>query len=414
MSITHRSPTCQHGCGCEIRNLVHHAEQAPPHDAELLDNGEMQVLLRAVREVAEIVGHNRERLGRGRTKVIAAHSDSEQAVRALARFESANTLPAARSAHEAVEARHHEDGAHDRRRRDAWIRMLRWPMVLALGAFDAWFFKQVFQDLTVDGESPSRAEQVVSFLPGVALAVAMLLAGHVIASPLHRLRDALRERLRDRPGMAVLTGFLLPVLYLLSVLITVGMWAVLRVGDAAKEADATIAQRYPAGSVAVLMLVLALTAMAMKVVAHNPYADSAVEARRRLRRADRRYARLARRVEVKLCAHEQVCSDLQAVCDELAAQVRLESMRVWESAILRARMLHGQAGHLPPALEPGAVTAQAAAASALLFRGVAEPGPELGPLVEARRVLAEYSPTELKERWERLVARLEERPAVRG
>ncbi|MEU0937068.1 hypothetical protein [Embleya sp. NPDC005971] len=414
MSITHRSPTCQHGCGCEIRNLVQHAEQAPPHDAELLDNGEMQVLLRAVREVAEIVGHNRERLARGRTKVIEAHAAGEQAVRALARFESANTLAAARSAQAAVEARHRADGAHDRRRRDAWIQILRWPMVLALGAFDAWFFRQVFQDLTVDGESPSRAEQVVSFLPGVALAVAMLLAGHVMASPLHRWRDALRERFKDRPGMAILAGFPLPLLYLASVMITVAMWAVLRVGDAAQEADATIAQRYPAGSVAVLMLVLALTAMAMKVVAHNPYADSATEARRRLWRATRSYRRLACRVEDKLCAHDKECSDLQAMCDELAAQVRLESMRVWEGAILRARMLHGRAGHLPPALEPGGVTAQAAAASALLFRGVAEPGPELGPLVEARRVLAEYSPTGLKERQERLVARLDERPEASG
>lgn len=414
MSITHRAPTCQHGCGCEIRNLVHHAEQAPEHDADLLDNGEMQVLLRAVREVAEVVGHNRERLAKSRARVIAAHSETEQAVQGLARFESSDTLAAARIAQQVVEDRHRADGAHDRRRRDAWIQVLRWPMLVALAAFDAWFFKQVFQYLTVDSQSPSGAEQFVSFLPGVVLAVAMLLSGHVIAPPLHRWRDALRERLKDRPGKAVLAGFLLPTLYLATVLFTVGMWAMLRVQSVSQGSEATTEERYPASSVAVLMLVLALTAVAMKVVAHNPYADSATEARRRLRRATRDYTRRMRITDAKLREHDVTWSDLQALCDELSAQVRLESMRVWEGAILRARMLHGRAGHLPPALDSGEVTAQAAAASALLFRGVPEPGPELGPLVEARRVLAVYSSVALRERRDLLVTKIDERPALRG
>jgi hypothetical protein len=409
MSQNHRGIPCHHGCGCDIRHLVKSAERGPERDPEHLDNGEMRMLLRAAREVAQLVGHNREQLAAVRARTIDAHARTEEAIQSLARFEAAASLRTTRAAHEAVEHRHAEDGAHDRRRREMWIRVLRWPVIAAMALFDAWYFMRVFQYLTTSEEAVSPAERTVSFLPGVVLALALMLSGHAIAAPLHRIREWLHVLRDRRPALSLLGSLTLPVLYLAAVLSTVTVWAVLRARDTGMEE--VEGARYAPGWVAVLMLVLAITAVAMKVVAHNPYADSAAEARRGLLRARLTYAWLVRRVGNALREHERAWSDLCAVRDELASQVRLESMRVWEAAILAARMSHGQAGHLPPApaVSPGGAEAQAPTAAwvAPLFSGVVEPPPELGPLVEAHRIAVTFAPAELRARRTELISRID-------
>ncbi|GAA1014434.1 hypothetical protein ACFQWA_11910 [Streptomyces thermogriseus] len=266
---------------------------------------------------------------------------------------------------------------------------------------------RAFQYLTTSQEEISLIEQTVSFLPGVVLALALMLSGHAIAAPLHRARERMRALRERRPNLALLGSLVLPFLYLIGVLFTVTVWAVLRARDT--EPEAVEGMRYAPGWVAVLMLVLAITAVAMKVVAHNPYADSAAEARRALLRARLTYAWLVWRCGSALRKHERAWSDLCALRDELASQVRLESMRVWEAAILTARMYHGQAGNRPPA--PAAVPldeaeAQMAARVAPLFTGVAEPPPELGPLVDANRIAVTCAPTDLRTRRNELISRI--------
>ncbi|MEU7048754.1 hypothetical protein J3S85_10245 [Streptomyces lavenduligriseus] len=409
MSQNHRGIPCHHGCGCDIRHLVKSAEHGPERDPEHLDNGEMRMLLRAAREVAELVGHNREQLAAARARTIDAHARTEEAIQSLARFEAAASLRKSRAAQEAVESRHAEDGAHDRRRREMWIRVLRWPVITAMALFDAWYFMRVFQYLTISSEEVSAVEQTLSFLPGVVLALALMLSGHAIAAPLYRVREWVHAHRAGRPFLSLLGSLTLPVLYLGAVLSTVTVWAVLRARDTGTEE--VEGARYAPGSVAVLMLVLAITAVAMKVIAHNPYADSAAEARRGLLRARLTYAWLVRRVGDALREHERAWSDLCAVRDELASQVRLESMRVWEAAILTARMVHGQAGHLPPApaVSAGGTEAQAPTAAwvAPLFSGVIEPPPELGPLVEAHRIAVTCAPAELRARRTELISRID-------
>ncbi|MEU1788263.1 hypothetical protein ABZ553_20795 [Streptomyces sparsogenes] len=387
------------------------AEQGPEHEPEHLDNGEMRMLLRAAREVAEIVGHNREQLAAARARTIGTHARTEEALQALARFEATATLRRARLTQEEVEARHTGDGAHDRRRRETWIRVLRWPVIGAMAVFDAWYFMQVFQYLTTSEEAVSPAEQTVSLLPGVVLALALMLSGHTIAAPLHRFREHLRSRGERRPLLALFWSSALPVLYLLAVMLTVAVWAYLRARDTMTGDGEPVGERYAPGWVAMLMLVLAFTAVAMKVVAHNPYADSADEARRGLLRARLTYAWLVRSAGRALREHERAWSDLCAQRDELASHVRLESMRVWEAAILTARMVHGQAGHLPPtpAELPGGTESPppTAAWMAPLFSGVVEPPPELGPLVEAHRVALTCAPADLRALRDELVSRMD-------
>ncbi|MFJ1913460.1 hypothetical protein ACIOGX_16250 [Streptomyces sp. NPDC088147] len=409
MSQNHRGIPCHHGCGCDIRHLVKSAEEGPERDPEHLDNGEMRMLLRAARDVAELVSHNRGQLAAARARAIGAHARTEEAVQSLARFEAAASLRTTRAAQEAVETRHAADGAEDRRRREMWIRLLRWPVVAAMAVFDAWYFMRVFQYLTTSEEAVSLIEQSVSFLPGVILALALMLSGHAIAAPLHRVREQLRALRERRPVLSLLGSLSLPALYLASVLLTVTVWAVLRARDtgAGEEVEGA---RYAPGWVAVLMLVLAITAVAMKVVAHNPYADSAAEARRGLLRARMAYAWQVRRAGEALREHERAWSDLCALRDELASHVRLENMRAWEAAILTARMLHGQAGHLPPApaaLRSGAESqAPTAVWMAPLFADVVEPPPELGPLVEAHRIAVTCAPAELRSRRDELISRI--------
>ncbi|MFD5033129.1 hypothetical protein ACFWM0_22320 [Streptomyces sp. NPDC058405] len=371
----------------------------------------MRMLLRAAREVAELVGHNREQLAAARARTIGAHARTEEAIQALARFEAMASLRTARTAQEVVEARHVEDGAHDRRRRELWIRVLRWPVIAAMAVFDAWYFMQVFQYLTVSDAAVSLVERTVSFLPGVVLALGLMLSGHTIAAPLHRVREQLHAMRERRPVLALLGSLGPPALYLVAVLTTVAVWALLRARDTAVGDGDIEGARFAPGWVALLMLVLAITAVAMKVVAYNPYADSAAEARRSLLRARMTYALLVRRMGAALHKHERAWSDLCALRDELASHVRLESMRVWEAAILTARMLHGQAGHLPPspAALPGRTEAQVPTVAWMepLFSGVVEPPPELGPLVEAHRITVTCAPAELRDRRTELISRID-------
>ncbi|MGW7428744.1 hypothetical protein ACWGIN_04260 [Streptomyces sp. NPDC054861] len=411
MTENHRGVPCHHGCGCDIRHLVKSAEQGPERTPENLDNGEMRMLLRAAREVAEIVGHNREQLAAARSRTIGTHARAEETLHALARFEATASLRAARAAHDAVEKRHAGDGARDRRRRDLWIRALRWPVIAAMAVFDAWYFMRVFQYLTSSSEAVSVIERTVSFLPGVVLALALMLSGHVIAAPLHGIREWLHELSGRRPLWALAGSLVLPVLYLLSVLFVVTVWALMRARETGVGEGDIEGARYAPGWVAALMLVLALTAVAMKVVAHNPYADSAAEARRGFLEERTAYGLLVRGAGEALRDHEEAWSDLCAARDELASHVRLESMRVWEAAILSARMLHGQAGHLPPtpASLPAGASAEpsAAALTEPLFSGVVEPPPELGPLIEAHRITLDYSPQELRRQRDELIGRID-------
>ncbi|MEV3870686.1 hypothetical protein [Streptomyces sp. NPDC049906] len=410
MPLNHRGSPCHHGCGCDVRDLVSSAEQNPERDPERLDNGEMRMLLRAAREVAELVGRNRDQLAGARARTIGTHAKAELAVQSLARFEASASLRTARAAQEEVTARHADDGAYDRRRRELWIRVLRWPVIVAMALFDAWYFMQVFRYLTSSEEAVSPVDHIVSFLPGAVLALALMLSGHAVAAPLYRLRERLRALREHRFGLALSVSALAPVLYLGAVLTTVAVWALLRARDTGMDASEVEGARYEPGWVALLMLVLALTAVAIKVIAHNPYADSAAEARRGLLRSRLAYAVLVRRVGEALRDHERAWSDLCALRDELASHVRLESMRVWEAAILTARMVHGQAGNLPPepqALSTGSNAHGPVGVPAPLFSGVVEPPPELGPLIEAHRIAEACSPQGLRAHRDELISRLD-------
>jgi hypothetical protein len=107
----------------------------------------------------------------------------------------------------------------------------------------------VFQYLTTSEGAVSLAEQTISFLPGVVRALPLMLSGHAIAAPLHRIREwlhALRDR---RPGLSLLGSLALPVLYLAAVLSTVAVWAVLRARDMTREPRRyTVPATRPAGS----------------------------------------------------------------------------------------------------------------------------------------------------------------------
>ncbi|MFF8955081.1 hypothetical protein [Streptomyces sp. NPDC014894] len=411
MSLNHRGALCHHGCGCDVRDLVNSSEHSPERDPEHLDNGEMRMLLRAAREVAELVGRNRDQLSDARVRTIGTHARAEQAVQSLARFEATASLRTTRAAQEKVEARHAEDGAYDRRRRELWIRVLRWPVIIAMALFDAWYFMQVFRYLTSSEETVSPIDQIVSFLPGAVLALALVLSGHAVAAPLYRLRERLHALRERRFGVALCVSLVVPALYLGAVLITVAVWALLRARDTGLDTSEIEGSRYEPGWVALLMLVLALTAVAIKVIAHNPYADSAAEARRAALRSRMAYAVLVRRAGDALRDHERSWSDLCALRDELSSHVRLESMRVWEAAILTARMVHGQAGHLPPEPQalPGTTDAHGPVGvwPAPLFSGVVEPPPELGPLIEAHRIAEVCAPDELRAHRADLISRLD-------
>ncbi|HEX2132694.1 MAG TPA: hypothetical protein VHH15_14150 [Actinophytocola sp.] len=303
--------------------------------------------------------------------------------------------------------RHRSDGAEDRRVRPAWAKWALWLAVPAAGLYDTAFFAVVFLTLVDVEPSPTNPVFYVALLPGVMVTVALLVAGHWLGEALFRSREraerSLIRKRRRRPHRQRERDDLpwarwwLPTGFGLLVLGTLALWAVLRARDSQTGAVST-----PTDAVTLLLLLFSVTAIAVKAIYHNPHADSARGADRRLAAAGATGDTLATDAGVAVAAFAAANERLRGLLAELTAQGSRHLDQAWEH-ILRRRHEHGRAGPHAPVFEPGRRRP--------LFGALAEPPLWTEPIEDGRQLLRDDEVTAARERLEHLRAELVEQCA---
>lgn len=386
-------------CADTTRKDVKHS----PYDRLQLSNKEAAELVDAKTAADNEVAAARPAIDSAVRAVLDHEHESRNALRKLAAFVHGEDTARGRDAVQRVRARHEHDGAEDRRRRPKWARWALWLAVPAAGLYDTAFFATVFLRLVDAAPDPASFEFYIAILPGVMITVALLAAGHWLATALvrarahtertperipflHRLRCRItrreptpRKRQRDDLPWP---SWLLPAVFALLVLGTLTLWAYNRAVSAGGEV------RNVPIAVALLLLMFSITAMAVKTVHYNPFADAAQEAERELRAAIENGDKVAAEASAAVAAFETTNRGLRGLLDTLSARAVGRLDAAW-TAILRERHQHGLAGTIaPPFAEHDAHGAHDGTdARHPLFDRMPEPAVWLAPVHEGRTML---------------------------
>jgi hypothetical protein len=309
-------------------------------------------------------------------------------------------------------------------RRPAWLRIIRWPVILLVGLFDVWYFTQVFQFITSQAGDAANGgpsalgqltEDVVSGVPGLMIAVMLALSAVLLLIPLRAWQQwVFRDRARDdawpirsqavarrylREGVRRfmrVVWWLLPIGFAAAVLMVVAVWSALRAEYSSRPPEAG----YPLGSVVLLLMTQALGAIVLKIAADDPPAERASTANRRLFWLKAEFRLRMGLADRRIMAYESAWSDLRTVRDDLLGLLRVKTMAAWEAFILRTRALHQQAGYAAP--QPAmALAEQNGTAHGIQvpeFENIAQPRPELGPLIEICRLIENDPPAKVLNR----------------
>ena len=407
-------PHCPQGCVCGLRDMVSSAREAGPRQPTEVDNTEMRALFAAVQSGLETIRADRR-------LAVRRHAAQRRYGRARGCLDAIE----ARLGESVVQAAAEEAGQKAREatqgsRRPAWLRAIRWPVILLVGLFDVWYFTQVFQYLTSQtgdaanggpGAFSQLTEDVVSSVPGLMIAVMLALSAVLLLMPLHAWRRwVFRDRAEDPgPGrwqalvrrylsesarrFMRLVWWLLPIGFVAAVLIVVAVWSGLR----AKYSSGVPAGGYPLPSVILLLVTQAMGAIVLKITADDPPAERAAAARRRLTRLKAEFRWRIRQADRRIMAYESAWSDLRTLRDDLIGVLRVKTVSAWEAFILRTRALHQQAGHVAPqpAMVPAELNGTEHGIQVPEFENIAQPRPELGPLIEICRLIEKETPAEL-------------------
>jgi hypothetical protein len=402
---------CPSGCVCEVRELVSRQAEQGERAADEVDAAEMRSLLVAVRDGYETVRSDPRLVARRH----AATTAYDRAERQLNRMRT--TLSERRVGNAAARVTRAERAAAEGRRRPAWLRWVRWPTVIGIGFFDVWYFSQVFRFLTAQtGDAAAGGSQrlygvletMVAVVPGLVLAIVIAASADLLLRPLRAWHAAAfrtptepTEAQRLSPGRRVLRAagalgrwilriawWLLPIAFVLFLLGVVAIWAGLRAKYTTPPAAG-----YPQASVMLLIVLLAVGAMAVKILSDDPAADDLSAARRRLRWHRRGYQWHAGRADRLIGGYDAAWRDLRTLRDDLVGLLRIKMLSAWEGFILRVRSLHRMAGNVTAAPWPTGGDQPAHQE----FVGIPQPAMELGPLLEICRLIDERHPDKLRD-----------------
>ncbi|GAB3150619.1 hypothetical protein GCM10027290_38450 [Micromonospora sonneratiae] len=390
-----------------------------------LSHSESARLTRATIAADQALAASHQAIRTAADRLVDAWRHSRSALQMLAAFEAEHSLLTAAQGQRDVVTRHARDGAEDRRHRPGWLHpWLVWAMILASAIYDTVFFATAFRDMIDAPDNLLTIEYWVSYVPGFAIAMALILSGSWLAVPLFRHRHrAERRPLRRRLTWKVLLyrmfvawrpaderrsdddlpwpSWVLPVAFTSLVLGVLGIWAWLRGGSLQQPG-----LRLP---MVALLLLLTIAAIAFKASAHNPYADTARKAQQELRSATARYTLLEAQAREKLAAHAKSWQETHTVTEEAAASARWRLMDAW-AEIAEERAGHGLTGMVAPRFVSVdgdiVVTNQ-------VFTGMAGPPLGMEVLGYTRQTLAKYHPDLLEHELATLVDRLNEQLAAR-
>ncbi len=400
---------CPSGCVCGVRELIAHENDRGPRDADEIDASEMRAMLIAVRTGYETVRSDPRVVERRH----AANTAWSGAQRQLTRLRT--TIEEKRIDNAAGELDRAERAAQSSRRRPAWLRAVRWPVVAGIGLFDVWYFGAVFRYLTSETGDAERGlnavralEVVVGIVPGVVLAIIIAASADALSRPLRAWKAAAPRPLRRDDDTGALTyalrvigkwvqraaWWMLPFGFVAFLLFVLARWAGLRAMYPTPPPDG-----YRPESVMLLIALLTIGAIVVKLLADDPVADELSVLRRRLRLLRWRYKWQSSRTERGIAAYDSAWSDLRTLRDDLVGLLNVKMQSAWEGFILRLRSLHRMAGNVTAA--EGASDSREALLQPV-FSGIPQPRMELGPLVEVCRLIDERDPADLRKEKRRL------------
>jgi hypothetical protein len=343
-----------------VLDLATRADVDPPE--ERLGDLEAAALLRAFAAGNASLISAQDRLNAACDAAVETFRMAQLAVDAVLRYQAIGLAGLARDAADTVARRHAQDGPEDRRRRSMW-RWLVWVTVALAGLFDTTFVGNLVQRIL--GVGPGSLMYYLAYLPGVGMALCLLAAGTVLGEHLFRRRSRINRRgtrgrltpwlaLRrlvwdwrpdpqtrepDEPPLPRLLG---PVVFTTLIVGLLGVGAYVRAALAG-QSFVRLASLQPV--FVVLLLLLSISAIAVKAMSHNPYADSATHASRLVERATRESTALVELARESVSRHTRTWIRLTATTASAEGNAR----RVVEQAcarILEDRWHRGAGGPL--------------------------------------------------------------------
>jgi cation transporter-like permease len=341
------------------------------------------------------------------------------AIDALDRLRDTRSVAEAAAKHATVLARHANDGPEDRRRRGFFKPWMVWAVVTIAAVFDASFVANLIQRIL--GVGPQSVVYFLAYLPGIGMALCLLAAGTFLAENLYRRRMWLSRRARREP----LNPWLLlrralwwwrehpqerkpddlpwyrisaPLLGALTTVLLLGVIGYVRAVRAGTE-FAALRDLQPV--FVILLILLSVSAITIKVLSHNPCADSSEDAIKGLKRMSTKVERSAAK------ARSAVTNAVKAanLLNTLIVTAESEARSTVERACARMLVERGRRNRagkivLPLVYLRWPVEVGGPDLSTEL------PGLNLTLLDTARRTASEYRPETLRDRLAGVVAEL--------
>lgn len=334
----------------------------PEPTIQQIDDVEAAALLRAFKQANASLARAHETLHEKSKEMLASFQDAAHAIDGVARYTAGGSIGRATDLDEEIERRHAADGPESRRRRrvPGW---LVWPPLAASAIFDGAFVGLVVQQMLNVGKQD--VVYYLAYLPGGGMALALWATGTMLAENLFRHRDRSsrrpqRERLtpwtvakrlfwlwrperqqrqpHDLPWPRLSIPFLLTVL----VLALLGVFGYVRAALAIRNFP-ELKSVLPI--FVILLVMLSVSAIALKVLAHNPYADSSAEAAEAMLRTQQAASASRKRANDGVARHTAEWNAFQAAI----ARAEGEARQVLEEGcalLLDARGRRGRRGTL--------------------------------------------------------------------
>jgi hypothetical protein len=345
----HESGPCGGAVPCRAPAKPRQREPYEPHQ---LNNDEARLLTEAVRtaedEIERGAGELAAAAGRARRTEIAA----TVAIRAVERIVA--EVAVARDRVRAVQDRHRWDGGESRLVKRRWVTIVMLVATVAAAFYDTAFFVKMFLKMLDLRWSWGNVASYAALLPGALIAAGLLLGGQAVAqavarSRAHWERKPQRKRLfrrldpeaRRGPDDLPWPNWPLPLAFLLLLLVTVALWALIRARDFS-HVDAPVRLAFT-----LLLVVFNLTCVGLKVLQYNPYTETKKLADEALEDMLVRERQAIETAIAQVAEHTEATYALRAAISELEATGRHKMDEAWE-AILRDRDGHGLTGELAP------------------------------------------------------------------
>ncbi|MET8082972.1 hypothetical protein [Micromonospora sp. NPDC005237] len=396
-----------------------------PAAEQRLEDIEAAALLRAFGRGNAALVASQTALDEAGVLVVERYHTARAALDEVDRLVARERVAEARSAEHAVTRSHVGDGAESRRRR-ALPRWVVWGVLALAAFFDVAFVGNVVQ--RIFGAGPSDLVYWIAYLPGIGMALCLLAAGHSLAEHLfrHRIRVT-RSRRRGplnpwlllrrvfwhwRPEEQTREEDDLPWARLAGPVIL----AVLTVGVLAAGAYVRSTQAAAFGALASfqlvfvgLLMLLSVSAIAVKVLSHNPYADRTEEVAKDVDDLDKLSRALTDAARSELVAHRKAWNNLRSAITSAEG----EAVGIVEEECARILDDRGRRGVEGPLRLPLTVLRWPEEGTEPTAEQVL-PALRLDILQNARDVATEHDPQSLQKAFDTLEAALRQqfRPAV--